>query len=135
MGPDCIPDTLPSGSKRAHLEARPGGRAHHIRLAGGAGDSPRVGNPRHSRLHNNYGHAIAALGRHEEAVEHFRQALSLQPGWPLAAHNLAGSLAALGRFAEAAEAVEQAASLIEASDPDGAAGLRRQAERYRADMP
>jgi len=54
---------------------------------------------------------------------------------PLAARNLAGSLAALGRFAEAVEALEQAATLIEASDADGAAGLRRQAERYRADIP
>jgi len=91
--------------------------------------------PENPRLHNNYGHAIAALDRPEEAVEHFRQALSLQPGWPLAARNLAGSLAALGRFAEAVEALEQAATLIEASDADGAAGLRRQAERYRADIP
>jgi len=42
--------------------------------------------------HNNLGIALGSLGRMEEAIDHFRQALALQPDFEDARRNLATAL-------------------------------------------
>jgi tetratricopeptide (TPR) repeat protein len=44
--------------------------------------------PDKARPHNNLGHAYAQRGEWDLAIEEFRMALTLQPDYPLAQHNL-----------------------------------------------
>jgi tetratricopeptide (TPR) repeat protein len=57
--------------------------------------------PREAFAFNSLGLASGALGRHEEAVRAFREAIRLDPRFVPPHGNLAGSLIALGRLAEA----------------------------------
>ncbi len=51
--------------------------------------------------HNNFGNALAASGRNQEALPHFLKAVSLDPLNPLFHNDLGSTLAALGRNDEA----------------------------------
>jgi tetratricopeptide (TPR) repeat protein len=54
-----------------------------------------------SRAHNNYGLALRAKGRLQEATQHFTESVRMSPGYSVAHINLALSLARSGRLEEA----------------------------------
>ena len=60
-----------------------------------------VSYPELSLAHNNLGMALAAQGKTEEAIQHYKQALRTKPDYPLANNNLANALAGQGRTEEA----------------------------------
>jgi hypothetical protein len=68
-------------------------------------------NPECWMAHNNLGLALAACGRHREAVTAFRGAQRFMPDSPSIHDNLAKALRLAGRPREAAAAAEQAARL------------------------
>ena len=55
-------------------------------------------NPRSARALLNLGHALASLGRHEDAVGSFERALEVQPEYPQAQQGLGKSLVELERY-------------------------------------
>lgn len=57
--------------------------------------------PRSPVAQNNLGMALAFAGRVDEALTHFREALSLDPGRPLSHYNLGFTLAHQGKYPEA----------------------------------
>ena len=65
-------------------------------------------NPDCSIAHNNLGSWLKDQGRHEEAMEHFRQAVGIDPNNYEALNNLGVALAAQGRFEAAVENFHQA---------------------------
>jgi len=67
--------------------------------------------PHNPIAHNNLGHALAALGKTDEAIEHCHQALRLKPDFALAYYNLANVLAGVGKTGEAIERYHQALRL------------------------
>ncbi|WP_263634446.1 tetratricopeptide repeat protein [Geomonas subterranea] len=98
--------------------------------------------------HINLGALLDETGRHEEALEEYRTALSLREGDPLALNNMGSSLFKLGRFAEAAglfrlalvkapDALEPAialgGALQRSGDVDGAIACFRDLVRRRPD--
>ena len=68
------------------------------------------------QAHFNLGTHLQGTGRHEQALEHLRRAVEINPQQPLPHHNLAGSLAALGQIDEAI--IEMRVSIQ--IDPDSA---------------
>jgi protein O-mannosyl-transferase len=68
-------------------------------------------NPTAWLAHNNLGVALNAEGNARAAVEHFRTALRLRPGYAEAHNNLGVALVALGELEEAAEAYGAALSI------------------------
>jgi len=60
--------------------------------------------PRNNRAITNLGVAYADAGRHADAVEQYKHALSIKPKYAVANFNLADSLQLLSRFEEAIEA-------------------------------
>jgi protein O-mannosyl-transferase len=54
-------------------------------------------------IHNDYGNALQKAGRSDEAIEHYKFALLLDPEFAPPRYNLAKSLAIKGRYDEAAE--------------------------------
>jgi len=75
-------------------------------------------------LLNNLGFALASAGEHEEAIEVYTKALSLDPSLARTRNNMGFSLAALGRDKEAH------ASFKAAADNTGFDGKRAQAEAW-----
>jgi tetratricopeptide (TPR) repeat protein len=67
--------------------------------------------PQHARAHNNWGLALAGLGRHQEAVGHYQQALRIKPDYPEAHNNWGSALAIQRRLPEAAEQYRRALRL------------------------
>jgi tetratricopeptide (TPR) repeat protein len=61
--------------------------------------------------HFNYGTAVAADKRFEEAVSHYRRALALRPTYAVAHNNLGSALVQLGRPQEALASFREAARL------------------------
>lgn len=59
-------------------------------------------------VHNNLGHALAALGKAEAAIAAFQHAIALRPDWPEALCNWGLALAELERFDEAEAKYRQA---------------------------
>jgi Flp pilus assembly protein TadD len=57
--------------------------------------------PRSPIAHNNLGMALAQVGRMDDALAHFRQALAFDPGRPLSHYNIGFTLAHQGRPREA----------------------------------
>lgn len=66
---------------------------------------------RNDVLENNYGAALLDLGRHDDAIRHFRNAVRIRPEDPMAQGNLGGALLDLGRWTEASQALEVAVRL------------------------
>lgn len=66
-------------------------------------------------LHLYAGAALHDLGRYEEAVASYRQALTIEPGMGEAHNNQGNSLMALGRFAQAADSFTRASELLASS--------------------
>jgi tetratricopeptide (TPR) repeat protein len=64
-----------------------------------------------SLLHNGFGTSLARTGRVQEASEHFRKCVELNPTLPEGHCNLGMSLSTLGRNAEAAEQFREALRL------------------------
>jgi Flp pilus assembly protein TadD len=64
-----------------------------------------------AEVHNNLGHALAALGRHEPAVAAFARAIALKPHNPEALCNWGLSLAELDRLDEAEAKYRQAIAI------------------------
>ncbi|MFL6278270.1 MAG: winged helix-turn-helix domain-containing protein [Blastocatellia bacterium] len=67
--------------------------------------------PRYPPARNLLGILYGTLGQNENAVEEFREVVSLLPNWALPYDNLAAQLIYLGRFAEAREILEQAPTM------------------------
>jgi tetratricopeptide (TPR) repeat protein len=74
-----------------------------------AGFKNKMGSAHHAspEVHNDLGVALTALGRLEEAIENFQQALSLKPGFPQAHGGLGNALRLKGRLEEAASQYER----------------------------
>ena len=70
---------------------------------------------------NNYGAALQAEGRIDEAIDQFRHALRVQPQYLNARYNLANALLAQGKLAEAAESLR----LVLAAVPTDRAARRQ----------
>ncbi|PTX94590.1 tetratricopeptide repeat protein [Opitutus sp. ER46] len=68
-------------------------------------------NPDSWMVRNNLAEALAAAGRHEEAIPHLQRALQLRPDFPLAENNLGDDLRVLGRLNEAIPHLERALKL------------------------
>ncbi len=64
-----------------------------------------------SMAHINLGTAIEALGRREEALQHYQEGIRIKPKSPQGYNNLANVLDDLGRFDEAVAAYEHALKL------------------------
>jgi protein O-GlcNAc transferase len=62
-------------------------------------------------LHNQMGATLQSLGRLNEAVAAFQNAIRLRPNYPEPHHNLGQALPKLGRLTESAEAYRKAVSL------------------------
>ena len=60
---------------------------------------------------NDKGVSFAALGLYKQAVEQYKKALALNPGYAPAYHNIGAALASLGRKEQAAKAYVKAAKL------------------------
>ncbi len=106
--------------------------------------------PQHVRAHNNWGFAVAGLGRHQEAVGHYQQALRIKPDFLEAHYNWGNALAGLGRSQEAFGHYQQALrikpdlaeahnnwgfALAELGLPQEAIGHYQQALRIKPDYP
>jgi len=70
---------------------------------------PEIGLQYH--ILNNTGSALSALGRKEEAIEAYRQAISVDPKYAPPYNGLGNALSDLGRYEEAIEAFQQAISV------------------------
>ncbi len=64
-------------------------------------------NPESSLAHNNIGSILARQGKHQEALDHFAQALKLSPSREIPHYNMGFELATLGRIDEAIEQYEE----------------------------
>lgn len=97
--------------------------------------------PSDAATHNRLGVALSAVGRHEEAIAHYREAVRLSPELAAAHYNLGAALQDLERHGEAAAAYRRAIALT----PDDArphynlgivlqaeGRLREAADAYRA---
>ncbi|MDI6827997.1 MAG: tetratricopeptide repeat protein [Armatimonadota bacterium] len=62
-------------------------------------------------MHNNLGVALAAEGRHSEAISHYRAAVRAKPGYADAHNNLGNAFSRLGRHNDAINEYRQAISL------------------------
>ncbi len=88
--------------------------------------------PNSAEMLNNLGNSLAALGRHDEAVARYEQAIALAPNVAMPHHNLATALEALNRTNEALVHYERACAL----KPDlvdaqlGMANVLRQLGRF-----
>jgi tetratricopeptide (TPR) repeat protein len=67
--------------------------------------------PRDAAAHNNLGNALAVLGRLDEAMTSFRQALFFRPEFPEAHNNIGNVLLDLGQLDQAAASYRQALEL------------------------
>jgi protein O-GlcNAc transferase len=67
--------------------------------------------PGYGPSHNNLGSALAALGRHDEAIEAFRHALRVAPDYAQAHFHLGVSLQALGKRRESIACFERAVAI------------------------
>lgn len=65
-------------------------------------------NPACWLAHNNWGNLLNGLGRPEEAIHHFEQALRIKPDYAESHNNWGNSLLALGRPAEAVQHYQEA---------------------------
>jgi tetratricopeptide (TPR) repeat protein len=61
--------------------------------------------------HYNLGDALAAQGKRDEAIPHFKQAIQLKPDYAAAYYNLGNALASQGELAEAIQYYQQALQL------------------------
>jgi protein O-GlcNAc transferase len=68
-------------------------------------------NPNFAPAHFNIGNALAALGRHAEALASFERALALQPGYAEALSNRGNALLALRRPTDALQSYDRALAL------------------------
>jgi tetratricopeptide (TPR) repeat protein len=57
--------------------------------------------PGHAEAHNNLGVVLANQGKVDEAIDHYRQALTTKPDFAEACHNLGNALSVKGSLAEA----------------------------------
>jgi tetratricopeptide (TPR) repeat protein len=57
--------------------------------------------PNKDRPHNNLGTAFGHLGRHQEAIPHFNEALRINPNYAEAHYNLGNVFVRLGKYQEA----------------------------------
>ncbi|NLF17785.1 MAG: tetratricopeptide repeat protein [Lentisphaerae bacterium] len=73
-------------------------------------------------MHSNLGNALIAVGRHAEAVPHYRAALAIAPNDGRVLNNLGSSLMTLGRLDEAIPTIERALELNQGA-PQTAANL------------
>lgn len=100
------------------------GAAAHTLAAGAAADAERLASaarradPRHARAAYTHGRTLKALGRLDEAIAAYRDALALDPASTDALLSLGIALRACGRAAEAVPAYEEALRL----DPANPAG-------------
>jgi tetratricopeptide (TPR) repeat protein len=100
-------------------------------------DHQQSGSPEHVRRLYEHDHqffydqgiALYEVGRHEEAIDSFRTAIRLNPGFAWAFCNLAVVLDELGRHREALDAIDKALS-IDPQDPD----FRRNREQIAANL-
>jgi tetratricopeptide (TPR) repeat protein len=100
---------------RAYLErGEPERAAHELEQALAAAPA----GPGRAEIHDELGLALGLLGRHAEAAEHHRAALSLRPGFAAAATHLGEALAAGGDPDGAVAALERALAI----DPHSIAG-------------
>jgi tetratricopeptide (TPR) repeat protein len=67
------------------------------------------------KAHNNLGNALYRVGQVSEAIEHYQQAVQIQPECAVAYVNLAAVLAQTGRFDEAIEHCQCALRLAQAA--------------------
>lgn len=67
-----------------------------------------------AKAHNVFGQALGAQGRPQEAIEHYRRALALNPRFAMARNNLGGALSVLGRTDEAIREYEEAIRIVPA---------------------
>ncbi len=67
--------------------------------------------PQDANAHNNHGFTLLALKEFNQAEEHLRCAIELNPSLAEAHSNLGEALQGQGRFAEAAESYRQALTL------------------------
>ena len=67
---------------------------------------------------NNLGNVVAAVGKHEDAIQCFRQVLAIQSRFAPAHYNLGQSLAALDRLEEAVVSFGAALENASGADPD-----------------
>ena len=74
--------------------------------ASDAAGGPLRLSPDYVRAHYDLANALAALGRREDAVRHYREAVRIQPQHLEAHYNLGLTLAELGRLPEAIDAFE-----------------------------
>ena len=58
-------------------------------------------NPYNAGMSINWGNALGALGKYDEAIAAYREALRIKPDWVEARYHLANRLHGLGRFEEA----------------------------------
>src|SRR5262249_61127912 len=75
-------------------------------------------NPKDQRAHNLFGRALNRLGRNDEALASFAEAVRLQPDFAEAFGNRGTVLSELGRFAEAVTDYDQAIALPPSSVED-----------------
>ena len=66
---------------------------------------------RHPAICNNFGMALAALGRFQEAIALYEEALALDPAYAIGRNNLGNALKECGRRAEALDAYRAATAL------------------------
>lgn len=67
--------------------------------------------PRSARVHNNFGVALKAAGRMNEAAEQYRETIRLDPGFTEAYFNLGNILSAQGKYLQAIPYYRRAAQL------------------------
>jgi tetratricopeptide (TPR) repeat protein len=84
--------------------------------------------PDHPVAHNNLGHALAMLGRHAEAADHYQRALAINPSYAEARNNLGNVLQVLGRAKDAVAQYRQALAV----QPDYAEARENLAELLAA---
>jgi Flp pilus assembly protein TadD/mono/diheme cytochrome c family protein len=101
------PDDVEAHGRLGHLlvgEGRAGAALPHLEAA-------RRRRPGAWGVLHNLGVATAALGRHEDAVRHFRAALALNDAYPATHQSLATTLALMGRDEQAVVHYEAALAL------------------------
>jgi tetratricopeptide (TPR) repeat protein len=67
--------------------------------------------PDFAEAHNNLGNALARVGKLDEAIGHYEQALRIKPENAVAHYNMGDALSGLGKVREAAAQYEQALRL------------------------